>query len=478
METDIVAVIGPQSSQLAHVISHVANELQVPLLSFSATDPTLSSLQYPFFLRTTHSDLFQMAAVAELVDYYQWSQVIVVFTDDDHGRNGITSLANNLAEKRHKISYKAALPPGATSTDIMNLLVKVELMASRVIVLHVSPDVGVKVLSKARYLGMMSNGYVWIATDWLSCLLDYSAPLYSTIMDTMQGVVALRMHTPDSELKNAFILRWSQLMKNDTTDDFKINSFGLFAYDTVWLISHALEAFFNDGGVISFSNDSKLQDAGGGELHLDAMSVFDEGPMLLNKILNVSFNGLTGKVQFDTERNLVHPSYDILNVVGTGWRTLGYWTDSSGLSIVPPERLHTKQANASRPYRQLYSVIWPGETIMKPRGWVFPNNGKELKIGVPNKVSFRQFVSVASDGQAVKGYSIDVFMAAINLLPYPVPYKFIPFGNGLENPSYSKLAEMVALGVSIKLKMTFQQLKFMFRLNYYTDHVTLPVVGI
>ncbi|KAI7753614.1 hypothetical protein M8C21_000675, partial [Ambrosia artemisiifolia] len=57
MESDAVALIGPQSSVLAHVISHMANELQVPLLSFTATDPTLSSLQYPFFVRTTHSDL-------------------------------------------------------------------------------------------------------------------------------------------------------------------------------------------------------------------------------------------------------------------------------------------------------------------------------------------------------------------------------------------------------------------------------------
>ncbi|XXG87400.1 hypothetical protein AAC387_Pa11g2093 [Persea americana] len=42
MATDIVAIIGPQSSAVAHVISHVANELQVPLLSFSVPDPKMS----------------------------------------------------------------------------------------------------------------------------------------------------------------------------------------------------------------------------------------------------------------------------------------------------------------------------------------------------------------------------------------------------------------------------------------------------
>ncbi|CAL9753311.1 unnamed protein product [Musa acuminata subsp. burmannicoides] len=446
METDIVAIIGPQSSVIAHVISHVANDLQVPLLSFAATDPTLSSLQYPFFVRTTHSDLFQMAAVAELVDYYQWIQVIAIFVDDDYGRNGINSLGDKLSEKRYQISYKAALQPGATRGDIMDLLVKVALMASRIIVVHVNPSIGIEVFATARYLGMVSNGYVWIATDWLSSILDSSTPLDTEILDTMQGVLVLRQHTVDSKLKNTLTSRWSQLTKNGTTENFHLNSYGLYAYDTVWLVSHALDAFFNDGGSISFSNFSNPHDAEGRNLHLEAMSVFDGGQILLNKIHNVNFDGVTGKVQFDSEANLIHPAYDILNMLGTGWRTIGYWTNYSGLSIMSPEELYMNPANSSSANQQLYSVIWPGEVITKPRGWVFPNNGKELRIVVPNRVSYREFVSVEPDNDGVKGYCIDVFTAAINLLPYPVPYKFIPFGNGHENPNYAMLAEMVASG--------------------------------
>jgi len=53
MEKDIVAIIGPQFSVMAHVISHIANEMQVPILSFAATDPTPISLEFPYFVRTT-----------------------------------------------------------------------------------------------------------------------------------------------------------------------------------------------------------------------------------------------------------------------------------------------------------------------------------------------------------------------------------------------------------------------------------------
>ncbi|RZR96523.1 hypothetical protein BHM03_00025555 [Ensete ventricosum] len=323
------------------------------------------------------------------------------------------AVSDKLSEKRYQISYKAALQPGATRDDIMDLLVKVALMASRIIVVHVNPSISIEVFVTARYLGMVSNGYVWIATDWLSSFLDSSTPLDKAILDTMQGVLVLRQHTVDSKLKNTLISRWSQLTKKGTTENFHLNSYGLYAYDTVWLVSHALDAFFNDGGSISFSNFSNLHDAEGGNLHLEAVSVFDGGQILLNNIHNVNFDGVTGKVQFDSEANLIRPAYDILNILGTGWRTIGYWTNYSGLSIMSPEELYMNRANSSSANQQLYNVIWP-------------------------------------DSDGVKGYCIDVFTAAIDLLPYPVPYKFIPFGNGHENPNYAMLAEMVASGVSIK----------------------------
>ncbi|KAL6317605.1 hypothetical protein AAG906_030358 [Vitis piasezkii] len=444
METETIAIIGPQSSVVAHMISHVANELQVPLLSFAATDPTLSSLQFPFFVRTTQSDLYQMKAIAELVDYYGWRSVIAIFIDDDYGRNGVSALDDALAEKRLKISHKEGIPPGASASqvDIMDILVKVSVLESRIIVLHVNPDIGFKVFSVARYLGMMQNGYVWIATDWLSSVLDTSSPLASDTMDSMQGVLVLRRHTPDSDRKRAFLSRWKKL----TGGSLGLNSYGLYAYDTVWLLAHALDAFFNQGGTISFSNDSKLLSIGRGSLHLEEMNVFDGGMLLLNNILKSNFVGLTGPFKFTSDRSLYAPAFDIINVIGTGYRQIGYWSNYSGLSTETPEALYGKPPNRSSVNQRLYGVVWPGETLSKPRGWVFPNNGKLLKIGVPNRVSYREFVSRVRGTDMFKGFCIDVFTAAVTLLPYAVPFQYVSVGDGHKNPNYSKLVHMVAEG--------------------------------
>lgn len=447
MEKDTVAIIGPQSSVLAHVVSHVANELQVPMLSFAATDPTLTPLQFPFFVRTTRSDHFQMASVADLVNYYGWKQVTAVYIDDDYGRNGISSLGDELAKRRSKILYKAAVRPGAKKSEMASVLVRVAMMESRVIILHANPDSGLALLLLARNLGMTASGYVWIATDWLGSFLDSSQHLDMDLVSAMQGVLTLRQHTENTRRKKMLASKWSALVKKDDEDSrFSINSYGLYAYDTVWMIAHALDAFFSRGGNISFSVYPKLREIAGGGLQLGAMTVFDEGRMLLERIRQVNFTGATGHVKFDPDGNLIRPAYDIVNIIGSGLRTIGYWSNYSGLSTASPETLYMKPANRIRENQNLHTVLWPpGETAIRPRGWVFPNNGNELRIGVPNRVSYRQFVSTDNVTETVRGFCIDVFVAAINLLPYPVPYKFILFGNGSENPSYTQLINKILI---------------------------------
>ncbi|KVH93142.1 Extracellular ligand-binding receptor [Cynara cardunculus var. scolymus] len=441
MANDVVAAIGPQSSGIAHIISHVVNELHVPLLSFGATDPTLSALQFPFFVRTSQNDYFQMSAVADLVAYFDWQEVIAIFVDDDYGRNGITALGDALSKKRAKISYKASFAPGATQTDITELLVRVNLMESRVYVVHVNPDSGLEIFTAAKKLGMMTNGYVWITTDWLPAVLDSSEFLDPETTEQVQGVVSLRQHTSNSDAKKSFTTKWKGIKDKETSS---FNSYALYAYDSVWLLAHSLDKFLKSGKRITFSYDSKLRDTNRSDLRLSALRIFNEGEQLLETVLATSFVGLTGEVKFDPDKNLIHPAYDVVNIGGAGLRTIGFWSNHSGLSVASPESLYTKASNHSAGNQHLYSIIWPGETSTKPRGWVFPNNGKPLRVAVPYRYSYKEVVTKDKSPQGVRGYCIEVFEAAVSLLPYPVPRKYVLFGDGQRNPSYNDLVNAVA----------------------------------
>lgn len=447
MEIDTVAVIGPQSSVMAHILSHLANELHIPMLSFTALDPSLSPLQYPYFIQTAPSDLYLMAAIVDMVDYFGYKEVTAVYTDDDQSRSGIIKLGEKLAEKQCKISYKVAVLPEPLPTrkDIETALLKLKSKESRVIVVHTYPKTGFSIFEVARELGMMTSGYVWIATTWLSAVLD-SQPTLLNSSSTL-GVLTLRAHTPDSTRKQAFESRWNKL----SNASIGLNPYGLYAYDTVWIIAYAVQKFLDEGGKISFSNDSSLSTVDAHSLNLKALNIFDGGEKLLENILQTNFTGLTGPVAFRSDdRSPKNPSYDIINLMVTGYKHIGYWSNHSGLSIASPETLFTKPANLSRFNQRLKNVVWPGGTSHRPKGWVLPNSERPLMIGIPNRVSYKNIISKNNiNASMIEGYVVDVFVAAIKLLPYALPYKFIPFGDDHHNPNYNDLVAEITSGVSI-----------------------------
>ncbi|XP_042505802.1 glutamate receptor 3.7-like [Macadamia integrifolia] len=442
IEKGVVAIIGPQSSGIAHMISSIANGLQVPLISFAATDPTLSALQFPFFIRSTQSDYSQMAAMADLIYYYGWKRVIAVYVDDDYGRNGISALDDALAEKMSKISYKVAFPPGAKPGQIADLLNNSKLVGPRVYVVHVSPDSGLTIFSIAQQLQMMTSDYVWFATDWLSTKLDSLSYVNQALLLPLQGVVGLRQHIPQSSLQKAFVSHWRELYRKSLVSS-GLNAYGLYAYDAVWAVARSIDAFLNEDRDITFSFNKNLHDMNT-SLQLEKLKTFDGGTDLLNKLLWTNFTGLTGAVQFDADRNLIGGGYEIINVDKAALRRIGYWSNYSGLSVVVPETLEQGQHSYSQLDQKLSNVTWPGQKTENPRGWVIADNERPLRIGVPKRISFVEFVAENNHSNKIEGYCIDVFNAARELIPYDIPYKYLAFGNGQSNPNYNELVRMVA----------------------------------
>lgn len=428
------------------MISQISDGLQVPVVSFAATDPTLSSTQYPFFVRMTQSDSYQMRAMADLINYYGWKQVIAIYVDDDYGRNGIYSLDDELANKNSNL-YKIALPVGATRNYTMNVLQKSQVIGPRVYVVHANPDSGLHIISIAQELHMMTDEYVWLATDWLCTALHTSESIIQESHSYLQGVVGFCQYIAESSQKNAFLSKWKELQEKGLVTS-NVNAYGFHAYDTVWAVAYAINSFLNDSGNVTFTPNDKLVNMKG-SMQLDKLKTFDGGNLLLQKFLLLNFTGLIGQIQFDSDRNLQSDTYQIINIDGPTMRPVGFWANNSGLSMYSPKTLYgNKQRNfgANQP---LGNITWPGGKTKTPRGWVAATSEKPLRIVFPYRVSYVEFVTAARDNRMAKGYCIDVFEAAIKLVPYDVPHEYVPLGDGLSNPNYFKLVNMVADKVNI-----------------------------
>ena len=82
LKRDVMAVVGPQSSAISQFVAEIAREVKVPFISFGATDPNLSSMEYPYFIRVVPSDALQVNAVASFIVNYGWREVIIFHMDD------------------------------------------------------------------------------------------------------------------------------------------------------------------------------------------------------------------------------------------------------------------------------------------------------------------------------------------------------------------------------------------------------------
>ena len=99
-ERPVIGVVGPAYSSEAVHITPFMNIFEIPLISYSATSAKLSDKdEYEFFSRTVTSDDFQVPAIIDLLVYFNWTYVSVLYTEEAYGIAGYEGLKKNAKEK-------------------------------------------------------------------------------------------------------------------------------------------------------------------------------------------------------------------------------------------------------------------------------------------------------------------------------------------------------------------------------------------
>lgn len=120
-----------------------------------------------YFVRAALSDSNQVNAVAAIVRYFQWSQVVIVY-QDSYGGNGMIAYPSNA-----RVTYRSIIPLSATDDALLEELYKMKTMQTRVFVVHMSIClVASRFFPKVKQAGMMVEGYAWVVSLVTSGLLD------------------------------------------------------------------------------------------------------------------------------------------------------------------------------------------------------------------------------------------------------------------------------------------------------------------
>ncbi|CAM8896141.1 unnamed protein product [Rhodiola kirilowii] len=264
----------------------------------------------------------------------------------------------------------------------------------------------------------------------------------------MQGILGIKNYMPSSQELEVFKARWYMEFWSENPAYFQnaeLDTFGIWAHDAAVALAMAIEKVFGSGeeNLFGYQRNNVTVNS----TDLDILGVSKAGPKLRDALSNISFNGFAGNFSF-VNGEIPPTAFQIVNVAGNGGRGIGFWTPNGGLTM---NLTFSGEKTALK--SNLGVIIWPGDTASPPKGWVIPKDGQKLRVGVPMKDGFFEFVKVTRDPHThvatkVTGYCIDVFDAVMRAMPYSVLYEYIPFAlpNGSSTRSYNDLTYQVALG--------------------------------
>ncbi|XAR49809.1 hypothetical protein NMG60_11003956 [Bertholletia excelsa] len=438
----VQAILGHSKSTQADFVIDIGKKSRVPIIS-SATSPSLSPIENPYFIGAAQSGSSQVEAITALFKIFNWREVVLIYEEGEYRRGIVPYLTDQLAQNGTQVRYRSVISVSASDDFILKEMHKLMRLENRVFVVHMSPSLASRFFLKAKEAGMTRKGYAWIITDVLTSFFDYLEP---SVKDSMQGVIGVKPHVPNSPQLDNFTSRWRARFRQENPEiaRFELNVFGLWAYDTVTALALAMER-----AGVSQSEFKKTEPARN-STDLAGIGVSENGPKLLQSIRNISLNrGLSGEFHL-VNGQLQSSAIEIVNVMERGGRRIGFWIPQYGISknLEPVNKIKSTNSKNFGP------IMWPGASVSAPKGWEIPTcTEKKMRIGIPAKAGdLGEFIKFKRDSQTngvnASGLCVDLFREVMGSWPYPVQYEFIPFetSDGQSAGSYDDLVYQIFLG--------------------------------
>ncbi|XVE70081.1 hypothetical protein DITRI_Ditri10aG0043200 [Diplodiscus trichospermus] len=412
----VQAIIGTITRQEATLVSEIQKATSdMPIVSLTTSPATVAAArrkQLPFFVQMTNGINLNVQCIAAIVNNFRWQKVTVIFEENNDFSTDfglITLLSDLLKVVGSEIEHHLAFPP-LSSLSYQNGTMEEELRKLRsksnrvFIIIQSSIQFTVMLFEKAKQMAMMEKGYVWIVTDEIASLLD---SVDSSALKNMQGVLGFRTNFIDSSKSfRQFKTKFRKNYGTRYTEEEEYSNpsiFALQAYDATWTIARAMEK--------SQKNATSKE--------------------LFQQIISSNFEGLSGRIRFVNDTLLQRGTFQIINVVGKSYREIAVWSPEFGFTEKSDKHEGENLEFGNNSMKELGPIYWPGGLQTVPKGWTYGEENKPLKIGVPARGAFNQFVKVSHDqdknSSYVTGFSIEVFEAVVKRIPYQLPYVLVPF---------------------------------------------------
>ena len=339
IEHPYIGIIGDASSSISTVVSNVVGIISMPQISYASTSLVLSDkVKHPSFLRTIPPDKFQVKLILDVIQYFNWSYVSVVWSDDDYGRIALYNLIPLLKSNDLCLAVEGGFSRYNTMkiNEIIDEIKEAD--QSNVVILWAQKPDADTFLSNAKIKALHNK--IWLGTEaWAhrDFVLSYPSEMvhgllaikpYSGFDEKFKDHFAnVAIGTPSSNIwiEHYFSLRNKQEKTNissfeNITGEFSFSNIG-FVRDAVYTMAKALEDYLDkDSLKSSFNYEQYLR-------------------LVRHVELSIQVNTENNHIKYDVNGDIDFARYNLLIVQKNNegklyFRGFGTWSSGkSGITV-------------------------------------------------------------------------------------------------------------------------------------------------
>ncbi|XP_032486232.1 glutamate receptor ionotropic, kainate 1 isoform X7 [Phocoena sinus] len=311
----VAALFGPSHSSSVSAVQSICNALEVPHIQTRWKHPSVDNKD--LFYVNLYPDYAAISrAVLDLVLYYNWKTVTVVYEDS----TGLIRLQELIkAPSRYNIKIKIRqLPSG--NKDAKPLLKEMKKGKEFYVIFDCSLETAAEILKQILFMGMMTEYYHYFFTTLDLFALDLELYRYSGV-----NMTGFRLLNVDNPHVSSIIEKWSmerlQAPPRPGTGllDGMMTTEAALMYDAVYMVA------------IASHRASQLTVS---SLQCHRHKPWRLGPRFMNLIKEAQWDGLTGHITFNKTDGLRKDfDLDIISLKEEGTEKIGIWNSNSGLNM-------------------------------------------------------------------------------------------------------------------------------------------------
>lgn len=165
----VVGVIGASNSPVSESVATIFRLFQIPQISYASTSPELDDVhKYPYFFRVVPSDLYQVIAIADLLQKLNWTYVSTVESEGEYGENAVRELQEHITSHNIDVCFGEKLVI-RRDDDYDGYKVAVRRLLrnqrAKAVVVFLNEDKLRKLLSAAHEVGASNGRLFWLGSD-------------------------------------------------------------------------------------------------------------------------------------------------------------------------------------------------------------------------------------------------------------------------------------------------------------------------